>query len=229
MALARARAASRRVKDRWKAKKTYKVIAPAAFSNKILADTLADEPEKLMGRRVETTLFELTGDMKQMHVKLFFQVTDVQDTNAKTRFDGHSVTSDYMRRLTRRGASKISGVFDLKTNDGSRIRVKPFAITDRRCQTSQAQEIRRMMQAMLQESAENHSLAGFLADFLVGDLVARILRDVRKIHPVRRIEIAKTEMLRAPTIEVDETPLFALADNDDEDEEVEDLTDDSEE
>ncbi|MGB1697577.1 MAG: 30S ribosomal protein S3ae [Thermoplasmatota archaeon] len=234
MALARSRAAARRVKDKWKSKKWYKVSAPAAFSNKILGETLADEPEKLQGRQIETTLQELTGDMKQMHIKLTFKVDEVLDTNAKTVFAGHTMTSDYVRRLTRRGATKISAVFDLKTKDGSRIRVKPFAITDRRAQTTQAQAIRALMLSELETCAANNTLSGFLAEILVGDLTSRIYKEARKIHPVRRVEVAKTEVLKAPSIEMDETPIFkeeeeAVPVDDDSEEEAVEISDDSEE
>lgn len=208
MALARSRAAARRVKDRWKSKQWYQITAPAAFSHKALAETLADEPEKLLGRRVETSLFDLTGDMKQMHIKLTFQVNEIADRNAKTVFDGHTMTSDYVRRLTRRGATKIPAVFDLQTKDGSRVRAKPFAIVDRRCQTTQAQAIRQVMEEHLQKSAQQNTLSGFLSDILVGDLTTRMYKDARKIHPLRRIEVAKTEVLRAPAVEMDETPII---------------------
>ena len=211
MALARARTQARRVKDRWKSKNWYKVLAPATFSNVVLAETLCDEPEKLQGRTVETTLHELTGDMKQMHVKLMFQVKEVSDLNAKTEFVGHDMTSDYTRRLVRRGNSRVPVVLDLQTKDGSRIRVKPFAVTDRRCQTTQGQEIRRIITRMMTESAEKNTLGGFLADILVGDLNQRMFDAVRKIHPVRRIEIAKSEIISAPTITMDETPIIKKA------------------
>lgn len=228
MALARARQAARRTKDRWKAKQWYQITAPTAFSNKVIADTLADEPQKLVGRTADTSLFDLTGDMKQMHIKLHFKVTEVTDRNAKAAYVGHEMTSDYVRRLTRRGATKISAVFDLRTKDGSRIRVKPFAITDRRSQTTQAQAIRHIMQDVLTESAGNNSLNGFLADLLVGDLTSRIYKEARKVHPVRRIEVAKAELLKAPSVEIDESPIFAEPVESDEDEAVE-VTDDSEE
>ena len=208
MALARARQAARRVKDRWKSKQWYKVTAPPAFNNQLLAETLADDAQKLSGRTVEASLQELTGDMKQMHVKLLFQVHEVQDNNARTAFIGHTMTSDYVRRLVRRGNSKIPLVLDLETKDGSRIRVKPFAVTDRRCQTTQAQEIRRVMTRLLTESAQKNNLSGFLQEMLVGDLNDRMFREARKIHPLRRVEVAKSEILAKPTIDVDETPII---------------------
>ncbi|HLF16409.1 MAG TPA: 30S ribosomal protein S3ae [Candidatus Thermoplasmatota archaeon] len=207
MALARARQAARRVKDRWKSKTWFRITAPPAFNSQLIAETLSDEPQKLMQRTVEATLHELTGDMKQMHVKLIFQVKEVADNNAKTAFVGHTMTSDYVRRLTRRGNNKIPLVMDLKTKDGSRIRVKPFAVTDKRCQTTQNMGIRRAMARVLEEAAEKSNLSAFLADMLVGDLNNRMYKEARKVHPLRRIEIGKSEMLQAPTIEVDETPI----------------------
>lgn len=211
MALARARVAAKKTKDRWKSKQWYKVTAPAAFNNAVLAETLSDEPEKLAQRTIETTLQELTGDMKQMHVKLTFQVKEVSDLNAKTEFVGHQMTSDYVRRLVRRGNSKIPLVLDLETKDGSRIRVKPFAVTDRRCQTTQGQEIRRIMTTMLTESAQKNTLGGFLQDILVGGLNDRIFQACRKIHPLRRIEIAKSEIMTAPKFTTDESPIIRMA------------------
>lgn len=211
MALARARVAAKKTKDRWKSKQWYKVTAPAAFNNVVLAETLSDEPEKLAQRTIEATLQDLTGDMKQMHVKLYFQVNEVSDLNAKTEFVGHTMTSDYVRRLVRRGNSKIPLVLDLETKDGSRIRVKPFAVTDRRCQTTQGQEIRRIMSTMLTESAQKNTLSGFLQDVLVGGLNDRIYQACRKIHPLRRIEIAKSEIITAPKFTSDETPIIRMA------------------
>ena len=234
MALARSRQAARRVKDRWKAKQWYQVVAPAAFNSQVISETLADDPAKLQNRTIETTMQDLTGDMKKMHIKLTFRVTDIQDRRAITTYVGHTMTSDYVRRLTRRGNTKIPLVLDLKTKDGSRIRVKPFAITDRRCQTTQAQEIRRVMTEILTETAKKSTLNAFLAEILVGDLNGRIYKEARKIHPLRRVEIAKAEVLTAPTIESDETPIIMPASEEveapmDQGEESEVVADDSEE
>ncbi|MGB1585619.1 MAG: 30S ribosomal protein S3ae [Thermoplasmatota archaeon] len=225
MALARSRQAARRVKDRWKAKQWYKIQAPVSFNEHVIGETMADEPEKVLGRSAEATLHDLTGDMRQMHVKLFFRVNDTVDSLAKTEFIGHTMTSDYVRRLTRRGQTKISAVFDVKTKDGSRLRVKSFAVTDRRAQTTAA-----LMQDVITKAAAENSLTAFLKEVLVGDLSNAIYKEARKIHPVRRVEIAKTEVVKAPTI-VDETPVIIIEAPSDDEEEGEPvaLGDDSEE
>src|SRR5687767_12769485 len=108
MAKARARTAARKVKDKWKTKQWYQIHAPSAFNKTVIAETLSDDPNKVVGRVASTTLQDLTGDFKLMHVKLDFQVHTVTGTAADTHFVGHALTSDYVRRLVRRNHSKIS-------------------------------------------------------------------------------------------------------------------------
>jgi small subunit ribosomal protein S3Ae len=228
MALARSRQATRRVKDRWKAKLWYKITAPVAFNSHVIGETMADDSSKLIGRTAEATLQDLTGDMRQMHVKLFFRINSADETQAKTEYIGHAMTSDYVRRLTRRGHTKISAVFDVKTKDGSRLRIKPFAVTDRRCQTTQAQLIRAKMQELITATAAESNLTVFLKDVLVGEMSNRIYKEARKIHPVRRIEIAKAELVRGPSM-VDETPVMIIEPESEEPETVEEVAVEGEE
>src|ERR1051325_4723362 len=142
MAKARARTATRKVKDKWKTKQWYSLLAPPMFNKTPIAETLSDDPNKVLGRVASTTLQDLTGDFKLMHVKMDFQVHTVTGTQGETHFVGHSLTSDYVRRLIRRNHSKISHVVDVTTKDGGVIRVKPFAVTDRRSQSSQQTKLR---------------------------------------------------------------------------------------
>ena len=50
------------VRDKWKLKKWYTIVAPPVFGNAILGTTPADDPDKLIGRVIESTLYDLTGD-----------------------------------------------------------------------------------------------------------------------------------------------------------------------
>jgi Ribosomal protein S3AE len=78
-------------RDKWKMKKWYEVLAPKAFGEVSLGTTPADDPDKLIGRVVETTLYDLTGDISQVHVKLYFQIASVEEGRAYTRFRGMSL------------------------------------------------------------------------------------------------------------------------------------------
>lgn len=214
MAKARARTTARKVKDKWKAKQWYTIVAPAAFNKVAIAETPAEEPEKLIGRIATTTMQDLTGDFKLMHVKMDFQVEKFAGTTAETRYIGHSLTSDYVRRLVRRNHTKISCVFDVHTKDGAVLRVKPFAVTDRRAQSSQERELRNIMATVTQGVAQEQGLDSFLKEMLDGRLAAKLFKACKPIYPLRKVEINKSEVRTAPTITLEDVAPPATATTD---------------
>ena len=203
------RTAVKKVKDKWKAKQWYAVRAPPMYNGVQIAETLADEANKLIGRVAEATLQDLTGDFSKMHVKLRFKVAAVRGNEVATKFDGHELTSDYIRRLTRRKHSKIDAVCDVTTKDGFQFRVKPMAVTERRAQSSQEQEIRRIAIAKITASANEKDHAAFIRDVVSGELAQVIFNDARKIYPLKRIEIRKSEVTSEPTKYFETVDLFA--------------------
>lgn len=174
------------------------------FGRAKIAQTIADEPDKLIGRIAETTLQDLTGDFKQMHVKLQFRIDKVDGTVAHSSYAGHSLTSDYLRRMTRRNHSKVDTVVEVTTKDGGILRVKPFTVSDRRSQTTQERALRAIMAKEIQSVAENVTLNRLVREIVDGKLAAQISKACRPVYPVRRVEIQKTEVRRAPTMEIEE-------------------------
>jgi len=200
MAKARSRTATRKMKDKWKAKGWYNILAPPSFDNVTVADTLADGPESIIGRVTEVSLQDLTNDFRKSHIKLYFKVNKVEDINAHTQFEGHTLTSDYIRRLIRRRKSKIDGVYDVSTLDGATIRVKPFATTDKRIQNSQKKTIREIMKKTFDDEAKNSTLSELVRSIIDGTMGREIYKNCKQLYPVKRIEIFKTEVLQQPTI-----------------------------
>lgn len=204
MAKARSRVAARKIKDKWKSKTWYEVQAPVNFGYTKIAETLADEPDKLVGRIAETNLQELTGDFKQMHVKLAFKISEIEGKTAKTTFSGHTLTSDYVRRMTRRNHSKIDAVADVVTKDGAKVRVKPLGVGDRRTTTAQQMGVRQIMKAELTAIAGDVTLNRFVRDVVDGKVSSRLFKACKPIYPLRRVEVGKTEVVRLPQVEIEE-------------------------
>jgi len=203
------RTATRKVKDKWKAKQWYNIRAPPMYNGVQIAETLADETDKLLGRVAEATLQDLTGDFSKMHVKLRFKVAAVRGNEAATKFAGHELTSDYIRRLTRRKHSKIDAVVDVTTKDGFSLRVKPMAVTERRAQSSQEQEIRRIAISKITAAAQENEHPAFIRTLVSGDLAQSIFNDARKIYPLKRVEIRKSEITSEPGAYFETVDLFA--------------------
>ena len=196
------RTSARKIKDRWKAKGWYNILAPEMFNKQLLGETIADEPGKVMGRIAEVTVQDLTGDFSKMHIKLQFKVHHVQGQDALTQFIGHDMTSDYVRRLTRRKRTRTDGTFDVTTKDAWEIRVKPMAIADRRIQTSKQRVIRQIMERVLWEAAAALSAGEFVKAMLSGELSKAIAVRCKPIQPITRVEIRTSEVRKAgPTPE----------------------------
>ncbi|MCE4627695.1 MAG: 30S ribosomal protein S3ae [Desulfurococcales archaeon] len=197
-----ARRRERRAGDTWRQKKWYTVLAPPVFGEIPLGTTPADDPDKLIGRVMETTLFDITGDFAHVHIKLYFQIIKVDGDKAITRFKGHELLRDYMRSLTRRKSSKITGIFDVWTKDGYGLRVTAVVFTRYRCNTSHKKLIRKRMKEVIEKRAAESTLDEFIQAMVFSDqegsLALEIEQAARKIYAVRKVEIAKSKLLWIP-------------------------------
>ncbi|MDI6855761.1 MAG: 30S ribosomal protein S3ae [Candidatus Thermoplasmatota archaeon] len=185
--------ATKKPKDKWKLKSWYKVIAPAMFDNATLGETIADTPEKLKGRVLETTAQDLTGDVTKGYFKLYFQINEVRGSEASTRFIGHELSNDYVRRLTRRRKAKLDIVCDVLTSDNCKLRIKPLAIAERELQSSQELAIKNIMQKVIEENAKAKTFSELIKAIISGELTTKLFNSCKSIYPLRRIEIRKSE------------------------------------
>ncbi len=192
------RAAARKVRDRWRSKVWYTIIAPDTFSSKELGMTPSNDPEKVIGRIAEATLYDLTGDFKKMHVKLYFKINRIQGTNAYTRFIGHDMTNDYIRRMVRRRRSRIDAIFPVQTADGYRLRVKVIAVPDKRLKSSIKSELRKKIVEYLTSKAGEMTFSQYVKYLLSDDVRKDLSKVMKPVYPVRRIEVRKSEVLHFP-------------------------------
>lgn len=194
---AKAAGGGRKVRDKWKAKEWYTIHAPRMFNEAEIGETPSADPEYVIGRTVEVTVQDLTGDFSKMQIKLKFKITSVDGHDAKTEFVGHDLTSDYVRRLTRRKKTKTDHVVDVVTKDGFSYRIKTMAIADKRIQTSQEDAMRRVIAEFLVNTAKEQTLSQMVKAIVSGDLAKDLARACRVIIPVKRIEIRKSEVRAA--------------------------------
>jgi small subunit ribosomal protein S3Ae len=204
---------ARSVKDKWRSKRWYPVRAPGLFQHVELGETVASEPEQVVGRTLEATLPELSGsgDAGKAHVKLRFRVERISgDGVAEARFVGHDLTSDYVRRLARRKRSKIDLALTVTTKDGVQIVLKPVAVGEQRLQTRLRAELRHKMVQVLKEEAQLRTSPEFVREMIQGDLSKVLAHGVKTLYPLKKIEIRRSEVLGTISDEVpapEPTPL----------------------
>ncbi|MCD6445775.1 30S ribosomal protein S3ae [Candidatus Bathyarchaeota archaeon] len=185
----------KRVRDKWRGKSWYTVVAPSYFGNAELGMVPSDEPEKLIGRVIESTLYDITNDFAHQYLKIYFQVTNVDGKTAHTVFKGHEYSRDYLRSLVRRRTTKVDGIFNVTTKDGFKLRVSICAFTLSRIKTSQEAAIRSIMRKIIKEKASNLTLDEFAQEMVLGKIASDIYNEAKKIVPLRHVGVRKSKLL----------------------------------
>ncbi|EFW91664.1 ribosomal protein S3Ae [Haladaptatus paucihalophilus DX253] len=188
----------RSVSKKSQEKRWYTVLAPEQFDREELGTTPADEPEKVLGRTIETTLGELTNNASENNTKLVFKINDVGSDAAYTEFVRHELTRDYLRSLVRRGASKVEAYVTVLTSDDYRVQIQPVAFTTKKADHSQEMAIRRTMIDIVQDAAKDHTFQDLIDSVVEGRLSSAIYGDAKTIYPLRRVEIQKATLEAHP-------------------------------
>lgn len=195
-----ARKASKKA-DAYRAKNWYQVLAPAEFNRANIGETLADDPAKMMGRIMESTLGDITGDWAKQNTKMLFRIDEIGGNNAYTSFIGHEMTKDYMRSLVKRRTSKISANLVVTTKDGFKLRVKPLIFTVKRARTSQIESIRKIMVDVIVKRSTELGFNDYVTEMVNGKVAAEVYKATKNIYPLRRVEVAKSEVLVKPAVQ----------------------------
>jgi small subunit ribosomal protein S3Ae len=189
----------------------YTITSPAYFGGNIIASVPSSSAENMMGRTVEATLSDITGDFSQQHLKLYFQVINVNKREAETIFKGHEYTGDYLRSLVRRGSTRIDSIINITTKKGYKLRLSVVAFSVLRVRKSQILSVRKVMRQIVHEKAESLFFDQIVQEAVLGKIASDIYNEAKKIVPLRHTGIRKSKLLSYPAEEVAETTVEAEA------------------
>jgi len=188
----------RRIQDKWRMKDWFNVNSPSYFGGKLIASVPANSADDMIGRVIEVTLYDITEDISQYHLKLNFQVVQLQDNVAQTIFKGHEYTGDYLRSLVRRGSTRIDAIVNIATKDEFRLRVSIVAFSVLRVRQSQILNVRRIIREIVVEKAATLFFEQFVQEAVLGKIASDIYNEAKKIVPLRHVGIRKSKLLTYP-------------------------------
>lgn len=192
---------ARGARDKWAAKKWFRVLASSAFGYAELGVVPANDEKSLLGRTMEVSFYNITKDPAQLAIKLKFQIVKVDGNIAYTQFKGFELTRDYIRSLVRRGRSRVDAILDVTTSDGVKLRIMAMAVTMRRVKTSQERAIREIMFDIIEEKASKLDFDSFVQEAVLGQIAGEIMVRAKKIYPLYKAEVRKIKVL-TPTFEI---------------------------
>ena len=198
---AKARAAARKQRDKWKAKRWFTIRAPRnPWSFRVIGETLAEDSEQLIGRTYDIMQNELDGDFSKMHVQVVFRITESVGGDALTEFVGHNVLKDHIRRQIRRHRGKVDDTVDVVTEDGYYVRFKPLLISRYRVKSSQKSAMRASARETILTMGASSTWIQLQKALLDGTMEAAIKESVSKVTPVRTVMIRRSQLLQSGVV-----------------------------
>lgn len=190
--------AVRKVRDKWRAKEWYDVYSPSYFGELVVASVPVEDPGALVGRVVETTLYDITNDFAHQMIKLYFLIVNSKDHRAETILKSHEYATDYLRSLVRRGSTRMDGIFKVRTKDEFLTRISIVAFTRDRIKASQEHGIRQIMRQIIEERAAALNYDQLIHEAVLGKLGSDIYNLSKKIAPLRHVGVRKSKLLSIP-------------------------------
>lgn len=200
---------SKKVKDKWRMKSWFNVAAPTCFGELLIASIPCEDENKLIGRVVEATLYDITGDFSHQTIKLYFLITGIEGKKAKTIMKGHEYSPDYLRSLIRRGTSRVDGIFNVTTKDGFSSRISVVAFSRSRLRTSQKEAVRSIMKNVIEEKAKNLNYEQLCQEMVLGKIGSEIYNLSKKVCQLRHVGVRKSKLLLMPQKPVEKVEVEA--------------------
>jgi small subunit ribosomal protein S3Ae len=186
--------AVKKSKSKSKSKEWFTIIAPKLFEERELGRTMVSDPQHLVNRKISLNLLELTNNFNKFYMKFTFRVTKLEGNKAFTEFDSSECMQDYISRMVLRRVRRIDTVQDLKTKDGISIRFKGLGIISKRVKSSIQKVIRSRMKDIIKSFVESSTFNELIESILDDGLKNYILKETRRIYPVRNFEVRKTQV-----------------------------------
>ena len=186
------------IKKSWREKEWYEIVAPPMFGGAKIGETPTLDSQQLLGRVFETTLGDIIEDFSKSHIKLYFQVKNVDGTKAMTTFVGHEMARDYIRSQVRRRVGKVDDIATVATQDGYRLRLSSMVTTVRRVQSTKLDAVRGEMRKVVVARAKERTFDQFVQEMVLGKLSSDIYKEAKRYCPIHRVEVYKSKVLGGP-------------------------------
>lgn len=188
-----------KVRDKWKLKSWVTVLASPSFGSMPIARVPITDLQKVGGRVVETTLYDiLKQDPQHYSFKLYFQVHRIEGENAYTVLKGHEYSREFLRSLVRRGSSQADFIKDYRTKDGYVVRVYCVAFSQGQMNTSKKHDLRAIMDRVIGERAATLTYDQLAQELVLQKVASDVYNEAKKVTHLRHVGVRKSKLISLP-------------------------------
>ncbi len=185
---------TKKLVDTWRTKSWYAIIAPKFLGEVEVARVPASDEQHLMNRVITLPLREVTRDLSHVYINIRLRVSEIKGRTAFTKFIGHEIAREYLSTLVRRRRDVLRVVLPVKSHDGIDFTVKALAVTNVPCSETQKRFLRNALASELKKKAARQEFGKFIQEVLWGKAGTELYGKLKKLVPLRRVEVYKSEL-----------------------------------
>ena len=185
----------KRTVDNWKRKKWYTISADSLFDSRELGKTVALDSKTLNGRVIKKTLNEITNNIRDSNYVLSFRITKVVAGNANTELILMNTKPVYLKRIARRGTSKIENIIFVTTKDNHNLKLKVVFVSGKKYPTALRKEARNQIKDFYTQEIKSKTLKEAWNDIVYQKFTEKAKKKLVKLGYVRTVIVAKAKLL----------------------------------
>jgi small subunit ribosomal protein S3Ae len=190
-----------------KKKKWVTIFAPKSMGETPLGESYLEDTSVVEGRVVKINLMQITGDVKNQNAEVKFEITGGKDNKLETKIIGYYFSPGTIRRFMRRHTSRVDDALILLTQDGVKIRIKPFALTKSKVTKSVEYTLRLTMKEEIMNMVKKTPYEALFMSVLKYQLQKELREKLSKIYPIKNLEIRILEEETNPTVKETAPPV----------------------
>jgi len=149
----------------------------------------------LVGKNININLMTLMRHPRRQNINVKLKVKSVSEKNALTELFSYELSSSYVKRMARKGKSKIDDSFVVESKDKVRMRVKPLVIARNKVQRSVSSAVKRELREILKKEIEEKTFTEFILAVIDSRLQKEIKKKLSKVYPIGMLELRTIKRL----------------------------------
>ena len=131
----------------------------------------------------------LTNDMRNQGIEISFRITSVKDGQGHASVTGYEVLPSQMKRVVRRGRSKVMDSFIVRCGKEQLVRIKPMAFTANRASRGAQTAIRLTLRQRIKQLLGQTTFDQLVQDLIQFKLQRTLKESAGQHHPIKSVEV----------------------------------------
>ncbi|KYK26838.1 hypothetical protein AYK26_04600 [Euryarchaeota archaeon SM23-78] len=189
-------------KPKVRKKKWYPILAPKLFKEMVIGEVHLYDSNNMLNRSLTANMMNLTGNPRNQHINVMLRISEVKDGKGLTQVLGFEMMPSSVKRIVRKGRTKISDSVIVATSDNKKVRIKPLLITNTTVNKSAANSIRLTVRNQIAYLVSKLSYEKLVQEIMMFKLQKHLGSTAAKIAPIKNSEIRGFKLVEKEGVRV---------------------------